>query len=545
MEKRAIIIGAGPAGLTAAYELLKKSEIKPWIFEADAGCGGLSRTVNYKGNRIDIGGHRFFSKLKPILKWWFRILPLEMSLNTGPAGPGALEKELLAIAGEDRVSPGSDRAEAVMQVRDRLSRIFFMKKFFDYPLSLKMQTLKGLGWGQVAPITGSYLWARAFPIKPEKNLEELFINRFGRRFYQMFFREYTEKVWGVSCREIGTGWGEQRIKGLSLSRALFHALKSLFGLKIELLKTDSETSLIEQFLYPKYGPGQLWEAVAKIVEGQGGKIVYRHRVVGVQAEGDRILAVRVRDEESGRIIRVEGDYFFSSMPVCDLIRAWDGKAPREVQEVSDRLAYMDFITVGLLFKQLRVKGKNRRESPAGLIPDNWIYVQEPRIKMGRIQIFNNWSPALVRDPDTVWLGAEYFYREDDPEWGKSDGEIIELAIRELTQMGLADPEDYLDGVVVRMKKTYPGYFGSYDRFSLVRDFTDGFHNLFLIGRNGMHRYNNQDHSMLTAMTAVGNILAGRTDKANIWQVNTEPEYLENKVTFVENLTGVYKQDDFV
>jgi protoporphyrinogen oxidase len=513
MRKRAIIIGGGPAGLTAAYELLKRTDIQPVVLEKADILGGISRTVNYKGNRIDIGGHRFFSKSDRVMEWWLEIMPLQHSRNV---------EEEIAYQGKTRTirsadqGPDPDRVDRVMLVRGRKSRIYFLRKFFEYPITLSFQTLRNLGVFRTIRIGVSYVWSVLFPIRNEKNLEQFFINRFGRELYLTFFKSYTEKVWGVACREISAEWGAQRIKGLSVTRTLLHILKRLFGSKgADLAQKGTETSLIEKFLYPKLGPGQMWEEVALKVQEMGGEVLMNQDVQQIVIEGNRVKALRTA---TGAF---EGDYFFSTMPVQELIRKLDGApVPAEVREVSEGLMYRDFITVGLLLRRLKLEG--------ALIRDNWIYIQEPDVLAGRLQIFNNWSPYLTADPENVWVGVEYFCYEGDALWQKPDDEMKAFAAAELSRIGIIDQDAVLDATVIRMPKTYPAYFGAYDRFDLVRQYTDRFENLFLVGRNGMHKYNNQDHSMLTAMTAVDNIIAGRSDKANIWATNTEQEYHESK-----------------
>jgi len=385
-----------------------------------------------------------------------------------------------------------------------------------------------LGWGQVGMLGASYMGARAFPIRPEKNLEDFFINQFGRRFYRLFFKEYTRKVWGVPCNQIDSEWGVQRIKGLSLFKVLTHSLRDLMNLGHGALRSQ-ETSLIKQFLYPKYGPGQLWERVAKLIVDSGGLIFYRHRIVGLQAKEDRIVAVNVRDEQTGQTMEMEGDYFISSMPVSDLIESLASQVPAEIQAIARGLPYVDSIIVGMLYRELLTKGENRQGSPTGLIPDNWIYIQDPKVRVSRVQIYNNWSPSMVADSGKVWLGVEFSCREGDKFWNDHDANIKKLAVEELNKLGIGGASDFLDGTVIRMRKTYPGYFASYNKFTQIRAYTDRFSNLFLIGRNGMHRYNNQDHSMMTAMVAVENILKGQRDKSNIWQVNTDVSYQEDKL----------------
>lgn len=530
----AIIIGAGPAGLTAAYELLDKTEIVPRIFEATADIGGISKTAVYKGNRIDIGGHRFFSKSDRVMAWWQNLLPLQGA----PARDDRLLERCLPLAGECHVrdlqgnapevlpAPDPEVADRVMLVRRRLSRIFFLRKFFSYPITLSRETLGNLGPLRTARIGVSYLRSLLAPVREEKSLEDFFINRFGRELYRTFFKDYTEKVWGLSCQQIKPAWGAQRVKGLSITRALIHALKRMLNPEEGIAQQGVETSLIGQFLYPKFGPGQMWEFAAEAIERCGGRIALRSPVVGMETDGDRIVAVKVRCEKTGQISRHAGDYFFSSMPVRDLIAAMGTMVPQQVQDVAAGLKYRDFITVGLLLRKLKIKNETSQKTLNSLIPDNWIYIQEPDVKLGRIQIFNNWSPYLVIDPDTVWIGLEYFCSEGDDLWSMADDAMLRFAVAELARIDIIDSADLLDGTVLRMPKAYPAYFGSYEQFDIVREYTDRFSNLFLIGRNGMHRYNNADHSMLTAMTAVENIIAGRTDKSNIWQVNTEDEYHE-------------------
>lgn len=502
-KKIAIIIGAGPAGLTAAYELLDRTDIVPKVFEQTAEIGGISKTVEYKGNRIDLGGHRFFSKSDRVMTWWLNLLPLQ-----GMPDP----------------DPGT--ADRVMLVRRRLSRILFRRRFFSYPLTLSSETLCNLGVFRIVRIGLSYLKARLLPIKEEKSLEDFFINRFGRELYQTFFKGYTEKVWGVSCERIKPEWGAQRVKGLSIGKAVLQALRWRSTPVGDVAQKQTETSMIENFLYPKFGPGQMWETAAEAVESRGGEIRLRSEVVGIEAEGDRIVAIRVRGGETGQIERHAGDYFFSTMPVSNLIAALGDGVPKPVQEAAAGLRYRDFITVGLLLKTLGIKGQKGVTGSTSLIPDTWIYVQEPEVRLGRIQIFNNWSPYLVNDPNTVWLGLEYFCTAGDDLWNMDEEAMIQFAVGELASIDMIDPADVLDATVLRMPKAYPAYWGSYEHFDLVREYTDRFPNLFLIGRNGMHRYNNADHSMLTAMTAVDNIIVGRTDKANIWQVNVEDDYHE-------------------
>jgi protoporphyrinogen oxidase len=520
-KPRAIIIGAGPAGLTAAYELLSRADMEVVVLEASDLVGGISRTVEYNGNRMDIGGHRFFSKSDRVMDWWSRMLPVEAEdRSTGDIEITYHRRSRKVAAGNGEPTGGDD----VMLVRKRLSRIFYGRKFYSYPVRLDINTVRNLGLPRMAHIGWSYLVSRIFPVRPEKSLEDFFINRFGRELYRTFFRDYTEKVWGVPCNKIRPEWGSQRVKGLSVSKALWHALRSIFPRESGIGQKKTETSLIERFLYPKFGPGQLWQVVAGKVKSMGGEIRMQSIVEGLEMSDQKVKSVRFRSGPAGEMETLDADYVFSTMPVRDLIRGLGKGVPASVAEVAEGLLYRDFITLGLLFSKMEVckpdcVGGNR-------VPDNWIYIQEADVKVGRIQVFNNWSPFMVKDPDTVWLGLEYFCREGDELWSMDDTKLIGNGIGELEKIGFCRKEDFLDGTVVRMPKTYPAYFGTYDRFDEIREFTDAISNLFLLGRNGMHRYNNQDHSMLTAMTAVDLILEGDPDKSAIWEVNTEEDYHE-------------------
>lgn len=535
-RKTAIIFGAGPAGLTAAYELLSKTDILPVIYEVTAEIGGISKTVNYKGNRIDIGGHRFFSKVDRIVNWWLNILPMQgypardyKALGIAvPLARYADQQRLgesVAIRSE---APDPEQTDQLFLWRHRLSRIYFLRKFYDYPVRLSMNTFRNLGLVTMFGIAASYLQAIITPIKPEKSLEDFFINRFGRRLYRIFFKDYTEKVWGVSCNAIKSEWGAQRIKGLSVARALIHYLKKKFSTNKSSNRMATETSLIEQFMYPKFGPGQLWEEVAAEIVKNGGILRLNSKVVGIQQQEGLIRSITIVNSETGSEQLIHGDYFLSSMPVKDLIAAMGSAITAEAGRVASQLQYRDFITVGLLVDKLMIKNQTTLRTINDLVPDNWIYIQESSVKLGRIQIFNNWSPYMVQDPDKVWLGLEYFCQEGDSLWSLPDSEMIEFAGKELAEIGIISRTSIRDGIVIRVPKAYPAYFGSYDEFEQIRKFTDGFANLFLIGRNGMHRYNNMDHSMMTAMIAVENIVNNRTNKDNIWQVNTDEWYQEQK-----------------
>ncbi len=526
---RALIAGAGPAGLTAAYELLQLTDVVPVVFELERDVGGISRTVEYKGNRIDIGGHRFFSKSDRVMRWWLDKMPLEQSADPNIELTYQGKKaDLVAAPAAERLDPETE--DRVMLVRGRQSRIYFLRRFFDYPISLSAQTLTNLGLLRSIRIGFSYLAVKLRPIRDPKNLEQFFISRFGRELYRTFFRDYTEKVWGTKCTEISAEWGAQRIKGLSITKALLHAVRQAnpFKRASDLGQKGTETSLIERFLYPKLGPGQLWQEVTRRVREQGGEVTLRQRVERLlTAEGPNGLRIRgmvVRDLETDLVREEEGDYFFSTMPIRHLIRALDCDVPAAVREVSEGLVYRDFFTVGMLCDRLLVT--EREDGKTVPLRDNWIYIQEPEVKIGRLQIFNNWSPWLVADPSKMWIGLEYFCDEGDELWSMEDDALGRFAARELASIGIVAEEAVLDSFVLRVPKTYPAYFGTYDRFHELREYVDSFENLFLVGRNGMHKYNNQDHSMLTAMAAVENIRDGRTDKANLWAVNTEQDYHE-------------------
>ncbi|WP_143968225.1 NAD(P)/FAD-dependent oxidoreductase [Tepidimonas fonticaldi] len=512
-----IIIGAGPAGLTAGLELIRRSGIKPLLIEADAQVGGISKTVVHRGNRMDLGGHRFFSKSDWVMDWWRSLMPI--------AG-GDAESMRIHYHRQSR----SIQSDAVhgdsecMLVRPRLSRIYFLRRLFDYPLKLNWTTLSNLGPQRVARILASYAKARILP-RQERNLEDFIVNRFGEELYRTFFKDYTEKVWGVPCQDISAEWGAQRIKGLSITEALKHAAGRLLR---NTQNATRHTSLIEQFLYPRLGPGQLWELAAREITDRGGTILLGTRVTGLQRQGNRITAVDIVDRE-GRRQTIPAEHVISTMPVKDLIAGMNPPAPDDVARVAHGLLYRDFITVGLLVRRMkRHPGDADPDRTVGQrLPDNWIYIQEKDVRLGRLQIFNNWSPDLVADPEgTVWLGLEYFCNVGDDLWSMDDDTFTGFAIRELASIDLIDPADVLDTHLVRVEKAYPAYFGSYGDFGVVRRWVDGIHNLWLVGRNGMHRYNNQDHSMLTAKLAVDAILGGDVTRESIWAVNLDDEYHE-------------------
>lgn len=507
--KNVVVIGAGPAGLTAAYELLEQSsEIKVTVLEESDVIGGISRTVVHGRNRIDIGGHRFFSKSKEVNDLWAKLMPIQGSPSKDDR---ILDRECHIEEG----GPDPDKEDRVMLRRHRVSRIYYLRHFFDYPISIKPATFIAMGLVRTWKAGWSYLYS-AFCKRPEKSLEDFYINRFGRVLYSMFFEDYTEKLWGVHPSKISPEWGAQRVKGLSLWKAILNIFIPKGGKR--------ETSLIDEFIYPKKGPGQLWELLAADLQSRGVEVRMNAKVSKINAANGKIVSVELANGES-----VPCDAAFSSMPVKDLVAAFGGGAPREVAKIASELPYRDFITVGLLVDRLAIRNKTQLKTVNNIVPDTWIYVQERDVRMGRIQIFNNWSPYMVDDVERhVWIGLEYFCSEGDAFWTMSDSDFIELATKELRQIGvLGEGEPIRDSVRIKIKKAYPAYFGSYSEFGKVRSFLDSFTNLYCIGRNGQHRYNNMDHSMLCGIEAARAFVNG-TDKSAVWNVNTEEEYHESK-----------------
>ena len=461
------IVGAGPAGLTAAYELSKHG-MTGSIFEADSVVGGISRTVERDGYRFDIGGHRFFSKSEEITRLWEEMLPEPMLL------------------------------------RPRLSRIYYGHKFYDYPLRAS-NALRNMGIATALACLGSYALAKLHPIRNPQSFKQWVINQFGYKLYSMFFESYTEKVWGIPCDEIGADWAAQRIKGLSLGEAVRNAL---FGQrKGALVKT-----LVDEFRYPRLGPGQLWEECTQSVVGKGWGLRASTKVTGVALEGSKVLGI-VATEPDGTQTQVPCSHVISSMPLRELVLACSPSPPDEVTAAAQQLTYRDFLTVALVL------------DAESLFPDNWIYIHSPDVMLGRVQNFKNWSPGMVPDATRTCLGLEYFCNEGDELWSSRDEDLISLGYDELRRLGLAGGP-LVKGYVVRMPKAYPVYSTGYsERLALLRRWLSAISGLYCIGRNGQHRYNNMDHSMMTALIAARNIALGQS--RDPWAVNEDAEYHES------------------
>lgn len=461
---KTVILGAGPAGLTAAYESCKRG-LRPLVFERGNDVGGISKTVNYKDYLFDIGGHRFFTKYDEIKNIWSEIL------------------------GEDFIT------------RPRLSRIYYNGNFFNYPLKPK-NALGNLGLINSILIIASYIHSQLNPYRNVSNFEEWVSNKFGKKLFNIFFKTYTEKVWGIPCKEIRADWAAQRIKSLSLSKAVLSA----FGF----FKKGQVASLIDEFKYPRKGPGQMWNAAKRKIEKKGGAVELNSKVLRFNRNCNKIHSVTVKT--NGQIREITGDYFLSSIPLRELIQAMNPPAPCDVLAAAEKLRYRDFFSVNLIINKPFV------------FPDNWIYIHSPEVKVGRIQNFKNWSPEMVPDHKTTSLGLEYFCFESDDIWERDDKDLIELGIKEAVKINFASRSQILDAFVVRSPKTYPIYDRGYqERVEIIKKYLSTIENLQTMGRNGLHRYNNQDHSMLSAVMAVGNILG---ENCSVWDINVDDEYHE-------------------
>ena len=516
--KKVVIIGAGPAGLTAAYELLKdgSGEYEVTVLEETKDIGGISKTVNYKGNRMDMGGHRFFSKMPEVNEWWSNMLPLQGA----PSMDDIMLKRRVRI---QKGGPNPEKENRVMLMRRRVSRILFNDKFYDYPVSLKPETIKNFGFFTTMKVGFSYL-AAVVHKRPETNLENFYINCFGKQLYSMFFEYYTENLWGRHPSEIDASWGAQRTKGLSI----VGIIKDFFGKLFKVKNRKVNTSLIEEFKYPKLGPGQLWEVTADEIKKLGGTIIMEAPVTKLHKdENDHLTGVTyVKD---GKEVQLDGDYIISSMPVKDLVAGMND-VPENEARIAAGLPYRDYMTLGVLVHKLNLKNKTTMRTVGNIVPDCWVYVQDRRVKMGRFQIYNNWSPYMVKDlKNTVWLGLEYFVTEGDEYWNMSEEEFSKFCAKEMVKLGLiSKTSDVLDTHMEKVKKAYPAYFDTYEEMDTLIDYLNTIPNLYCVGRNGQHRYNNLDHSMATSFEAVKNIKSGTADKSNIWSVNTEKEYHEEK-----------------
>lgn len=516
--RKAVVIGAGPAGLTAAYELVDKAEdIEVVVLEESEHMGGISKTVNYKGNRMDMGGHRFFSKVDEVNEWWDMMLPMQGS-------PASDYKTLGITVPLKENGPDPEKVDETMLMRQRVSRIFYNKKFFDYPISLKPETFTNMGLVTTIQVGFSYL-ASVFHKREEKSLEDFYINRFGTKLYSMFFERYTENLWGRHPSVIAPDWGSQRVKGLSIAAIL----KDMFTKLLPGKKNRKvETSLIEEFKYPKLGPGELWDVTADKVIAKGGKILKNHKAVRLVKDENNHIKEVVCETPEGEV-SFEADIVISSMPVKDLVAGMND-VPEDMRTIAEGLPYRDYLTLGVLVPKLLLKNKTKHKTIGNIIPDNWVYVHDRGIHMGRFQIYNNWSPYMVKDlENTVWVGLEYFCYENDEWWNMSEDEFAKFAIEDMINLGLIDSADsVLDYHEEKVKKAYPAYFDTYARMDELTEYLNTIDNLYCVGRNGQHRYNNLDHSMCTSFETVKNILSGRTDKSNIWSVNTETEYHESK-----------------
>lgn len=470
--KKVIIIGGGPAGLSAAIELLKTPDICVVIYEAEDVIGGLSRTLEFDGNKIDIGPHRFFSKSEQIVDLWKTLGPQLF-----------LEK--------------------------RYTRIYFSDKFFDYPLKLNINFFLNVGIVRLCKIIFSYFKSVFSPRKNEDNLEDFFINKFGEELYLTFFKDYTEKVWGIPCKQISSEWGSQRVRGISIIKILKDNLK--------IFKEKNNDELEHYFYYPQLGAGMMWNFLADEIKSKGGKIYTNKKVIAIKNTADKIVGINVKDTTTGEITEETADYIVSSMPVVDLISQMQN-VDKKVSDIANNLEYRDIIVVGLVFEKFKKK----------VFKDHWIYLQDGDVLAGRMEIYNNFSSKMLKDKNKVCVGLEYFCNKNDEIWSKSDEEIIKFAVDELSKINIFYPTDFIEGKVYRIEKAYPKYFGAYDRFDEIKEFVDGFKNLILIGRNGMHRYNNMDHSMMCGITAARNIVDGKTDNNNIWDINLEKNYHESK-----------------
>lgn len=513
--KKALIIGAGPAGLTAAYELLTKArDIEVVVFEESDCFGGISKTVNYKGNRMDMGGHRFFSKIPEVNEWWDNMLPMQGAPTYDDI---VLKREMPVHKG----GPDPEKEDRVMLTRHRVSRILFDTKFYDYPISLKPETFKNFGVLTTLRVGFSYLGSM-FHKLPEDNLENFYINCFGRKLYSMFFEYYTENLWGRHPSEIDASWGAQRTKGLSI----MGILKDFFGKLFKVKNRKVNTSLIEEFKYPKLGPGQLWDVTAAEVEKLGGTIIKNAKVTKLHKNADNVLT-SLTYEKDGQEFTMEGDYFISSMPVKDLVGGMND-VPAEPARIAKGLPYRDYMTLGVLVPKINLVNKTNIKTINNIVPDCWVYVQDRNVKLGRFQIYNNWSPYMIKDLEhTVWIGLEYFVNEGDEYWNMTEEEFAKIGVSEMVKLGLIDgPDVVLDVHMEKVKKAYPAYFDTYDEMDRLIEYLSGIENLYCVGRNGQHRYNNIDHSMVTSFEAVKNIISGTKDKKNIWSVNTEQEYHE-------------------
>jgi len=462
-----VVIGGGPAGLTAAYEL-NRYEKTPLVLEKDRIVGGIARTESYKGFKFDMGGHRFFTKSQTVQDFWEEILKDEFI------------------------------------TRPRLSRIYYKRRFFAYPPQM-WDALTGLGFRESLTVIFSYLKWQTFPHRHVESFEQWVTNNFGRRLFQIFFKTYTEKVWGIPCTELRAEWAAQRIKGLSLKTVARNMV----------MKTGRNvTTLIEEFEYPRQGPGMMWQTAANKIEEGGGRVMMETDAIRINRTGNRIDSVTIKTGD--RIQDVAADAFISSMPITELVKKMEPAAPQNVLDAVEQLKYRDFLTVCLIVDQKET------------FPDNWIYIHEEQVKVGRIQNFKNWSPEMVPDQSKTSLGLEYFCNEGDELWDMSDEDLIKLGTKEMDEIGLISADKVIDGVVYRVPKTYPVYDTAYaEALDMIRDYLEQFENLKTVGRNGMHRYNNQDHSMLTAIYAVRNLVLGETH--NLWDINTEQEYHEERL----------------
>ena len=512
-KKRVIIIGAGPAGLSCAYNMNEENFV-PVLVEADNCVGGLAKTFFENNNGTDIGPHRFFTKNDRVMNLWKELLPIQGA----PACDDILVNRTVTVEPD---GPNPENQDKVFLKRKRFSRIYYSKHFLDYPLKLKPSNIFAMGLTKTFLAGMSYIKSCFYKV-PETNLESFMINRFGRVLYELFFEGYTQKVWGVHPSKISKEWGMQRIKGISLIKVLSDAFFKLFS-----IKHKKEVSLVDEYFYPKLGSQQLWEEFGNKIKENGGEILLNSEVIGINKDGNKIVSVKVQNKKTGDISEIFGDIFISSMPIQSLLTEMND-VPEDICEIAKSLSYRDFVLVNFVTNKINLKNNTNVPTVNNIAPDSWIYLQDNGVKAGRLDIMNNFSPYIIRDyKKDVVINLEYFCNENDEFWDDKDENIINFAISELEKLNVTNNENIQTAKVIRIKKAYPSYFGSYDKFDKIKEYLNSLDNLYCIGRNGQHKYNNMDHSILSGIVAA-EVIEKNEDKNILWDINTDSEYQETK-----------------